>query len=235
MKLVTFEQNGTVRIGAVKENGIVDLTAVSPDMLSLIDMGTAGLTAAQAHLQTHAPDFQLAEVHLLAPIPHPRRNIMCLGLNYAEHAEESQIAKGQTVELPEFPIIFTKATTAVNGPNDPFLHNAIISDKIDYEVELGVIISNTGKNIPPAEAMNYVFGYTVINDISARDLQSQHKQYFKGKSLDYFTSHADLVKRQAERKAAQKAAAAAPKKTVANDAEWTGDDFVKQSDALSKS
>ena len=109
---------------------------------------------------------------------------MCLGLNYAEHAEESLIAKGQTVELPEFPIIFTKATTAVNGPTDPFPYNAAVSDKIDYEVELGVIISKAGKNIPPTEAMNYVFGYTVINDISARDLQWQHKQYFKGKSLD---------------------------------------------------
>ena len=152
MKLVTFEHNGMVRIGAVKGNGIVDLTAVSPTMLALIDMGTTGLSAAQAHLQSHAPDYQLDEVHLLAPIPNPRRNIMCLGLNYAEHAEESQIAKGQTVELPEFPIIFTKATTAVNGPYDPFLYNAATSDKIDYEVELGVIISKTGKNIPPAEA-----------------------------------------------------------------------------------
>lgn len=184
MKLVTFEHNGTVRIGAVKGKGIVDLTAVSPTMLTLIDMGTAGLTAAQTHLQTHSPDYQLDEVHLLAPIPNPRRNIMCLGLNYAEHAEESQIAKGQTVELPEFPIVFTKATTAVNGPTDPFPYHADVSEKIDYEVELGVIIHKTGKNIPPAEAMNYVFGYTVINDISARDLQRQHKQYFKGKSLD---------------------------------------------------
>ncbi|MBE2223573.1 MAG: fumarylacetoacetate hydrolase family protein [Anaerolineae bacterium] len=184
MKLVTFEQNGTERIGAVRGEGIVELTAVFPTMLTLIDNGTEGLSAAQAYLQSHSPTYQLDDVHLLAPIPNPRRNIMCLGHNYAEHAEESLIATGQTVELPEFPIIFTKATTAVNGPYDPFPFNAAISDKIDYEVELGVIIGKPGINIPPAEAISYIFGYTIINDISARDLQWQHKQFFKGKSLD---------------------------------------------------
>lgn len=184
MKLVTFEQNGTERIGAVKGESIVDLTAVSPTMLALIDSGAEGLAAAQSHLQSHTPDYELDDVHLMAPIPKPRRNIMCLGLNYAEHAEESLVAKGQTVELPEFPIVFTKATTAVNGPYDPFPFDAAVSEKIDYEVELGVVIGKSGINIPPEEAMSYIFGYTIINDISARDLQWQHKQWFKGKSLD---------------------------------------------------
>ena len=185
MKLITFEQNGTVRLGAVKGNeSIVDLTAVFPTMLALIDSGAEGLAAAQNHLDSHEPEYRLDEVHLLAPIPTPRRNIMCLGHNYAKHAEESLISQGMAVELPDFPIIFTKATTAVNGPYDPFPYDAAVSQKIDYEVELGVIIGKTGKNIPPEEAMPYIFGYTVINDISARDLQYQHKQFFKGKSLD---------------------------------------------------
>lgn len=184
MKLITFEQNGTVRIGAVKGDGIVDLTAVFPSMLALIDSGAEGLAVAQSHLDSHDPEYHIDEVHLLAPIPTPRRNIMCLGHNYAKHAEESLISQGKAVELPDFPIIFTKATTAVNGPYDPFPYDASVSQKIDYEVELGVIIGKTGKNIPPEEAMNYIFGYTVINDISARDLQYQHKQFFKGKSLD---------------------------------------------------
>ena len=184
MKLVTFEHNNTERIGAVKEDGIVELTAVFPTMLSLIDSGAEGLAVVQSYLKSHSPDYQLDDVHLLAPIPTPRRNIMCLGHNYAEHAAESLIATGKTVELPEFPIIFTKATTAVNGPYDPFPFNAAVSDKIDYEVELGVIIGKSGTNIPPEEAMSYIFGYTIINDISARDLQRQHKQFFKGKSLD---------------------------------------------------
>ena len=184
MKLITFEQNGTVRLGAVKGDGIIDLTAVFPTMLALIDSGTEGLAVAQNHVDSHDPAYQLAQIHLLAPIPMPRRNIMCLGHNYAKHAEESLISQGKAVELPDFPIIFTKATTAVNGPYDPFPYDATVSQKIDYEVELGVIIGKTGKNIPPEEAMPYIFGYTVINDISARDLQYQHKQFFKGKSLD---------------------------------------------------
>jgi 2-keto-4-pentenoate hydratase/2-oxohepta-3-ene-1,7-dioic acid hydratase in catechol pathway len=184
MKLVTFEHHDTVHMGAVKGEGIVDLTAVFPDMLTLIDSGIEGLTTVQVHLQNHNPEYLLNDVHLMAPIPNPRRNIMCLGHNYAEHAAESLIATGKEVELPEFPIIFTKATTAVNGPYDPFLYNATVSDKIDYEVELGVIIGKSGTNISPTEAMSHVFGYTIINDISARDLQWQHKQFFKGKSLD---------------------------------------------------
>jgi 2-keto-4-pentenoate hydratase/2-oxohepta-3-ene-1,7-dioic acid hydratase in catechol pathway len=184
MKLVTFEDNNKAKLGAVKGNGIVELTAVFPDMLTLIDNGDAGLAAVQAHLQSHEPTYQLDNVHLLAPIPNPRRNIMCLGHNYAEHAKESLIAQGKAIELPEFPIIFTKATTAVNGPYDPFPYNAAISEKIDYEVELGVIIGKTGTNLSPEDAMSYIFGYTIINDMSARDLQYQHKQFFKGKSLD---------------------------------------------------
>jgi 2-keto-4-pentenoate hydratase/2-oxohepta-3-ene-1,7-dioic acid hydratase in catechol pathway len=109
---------------------------------------------------------------------------MCLGLNYAEHVHESVAAQGQAVTLPELPIVFTKATTAVSGPSDPIPFDPQVSDKIDWEVELAVIIGKQGKNIPAEQAMEYVFGYMVLNDISARDLQRQGKQYFKGKSLD---------------------------------------------------
>jgi len=184
MKLVTFEKNGTTKLGAVQENSIVDLTIIFPSMNSLIDSGSEGLAAIHTYLDNQKPNYPLDDVHLLAPIPNPKRNIMCLGLNYAAHAEESLIAKDQPVELPTFPIIFTKATTAVNGPYDPFTYNSTVSEKIDYETELGVIIGKSGKNISPKEAMNHIFGYTIINDISARDLQFQHKQWFKGKSLD---------------------------------------------------
>jgi 2-keto-4-pentenoate hydratase/2-oxohepta-3-ene-1,7-dioic acid hydratase in catechol pathway len=124
------------------------------------------------------------DVRLLAPIPVPPRNVMCLGLNYIEHAEESYTAQGKDVTLPEVPIVFTKATTSVIGPYDPIPWDPAVSDKLDWEAELGVVIGRSGKNISEAEAMDYVFGYTVINDVSARDLQRQGKQFFKGKSLD---------------------------------------------------
>jgi 2-keto-4-pentenoate hydratase/2-oxohepta-3-ene-1,7-dioic acid hydratase in catechol pathway len=184
MKLITFVHNETVRIGAVTDQGIVDLTAVAPDMLTLIDLGAAGLAAAQEIARTTPPAWQLHDVYLLAPIPTPRRNVMCLGLNYAEHAVESYTARGKKSELPAVPIVFTKATTAVNAPYASIPYDPAVSEQIDYEVELGVIIGKPGKNIAAEQALDHIFGYTIINDISARDLQYQHKQYFIGKSLD---------------------------------------------------
>ncbi|MCA9936038.1 MAG: fumarylacetoacetate hydrolase family protein [Ardenticatenaceae bacterium] len=185
MKLVTYELNGAVKLGAVWGDGVVDLTAVASDMLTLIAQGAAGLAAVEVVLATEtAVSTPLSELRLLAPIPNPRRNVMCLGLNYAEHAIESYAAKGRQASLPTTPIIFTKATTAVSGPYDPIPFDTAVSSEIDWEVELAIIIGKQGKNIPAEEALEYVFGYTVLNDISARDLQMNGKQYFKGKSLD---------------------------------------------------
>jgi 2-keto-4-pentenoate hydratase/2-oxohepta-3-ene-1,7-dioic acid hydratase in catechol pathway len=163
---------------------VTDISEIAPDILSLIELGTAGLTAVQGLLERVRGGTPLADVQLLAPIPTPLRNIMCLGLNYSEHAAESYTAQGKEVTLPEVPLVFTKATTAVTGPYDSVSFDAAVSDKMDWEVELGVVIGRRGKNISEAEALDYVFGYTVINDISARDLQRQGKQFFKGKSLD---------------------------------------------------
>jgi 2-keto-4-pentenoate hydratase/2-oxohepta-3-ene-1,7-dioic acid hydratase in catechol pathway len=121
----------------------------------------------------------------LAPIPQPRRNIICLGWNYAEHARESSAATEIPIEdLPTDPIVFTKATTTVNGPFDDVPCSETVSTRLDWEVELGVVIGKGGRNIDEAQALQHVFGYTVINDISARDLQKRHKQFFLGKSLD---------------------------------------------------
>ncbi|MCB8944090.1 MAG: fumarylacetoacetate hydrolase family protein [Ardenticatenaceae bacterium] len=184
MKLVTYQHNNQIRLGAWREDGIVDLTAVAPNMLTLIEMGADGLAQAQTHSHKATSSIPLANVKLLAPIPDPRRNIFCLGLNYAAHAEESNRTKGFESELPQFPVIFTKATTCANGPYDNIPFDAHVSDKIDWEVELAVVISKNGKNISTDEAMNYIYGYTIMNDVSARDLQRDHKQFFKGKSLD---------------------------------------------------
>lgn len=127
---------------------------------------------------------KLDEVQLAAPIPRSRRNIMCLGLNYADHAQETAALRGRPGDAPDYPIFFTKAPTTVNGPFGDIIIDPAVSTAVDWEAELGVIIGKTGKNIRAEDALDYVFGYTIINDVTARDLQSRHKQYFKGKSID---------------------------------------------------
>ena len=183
MKFVRYEVNGrSPQVGLVQENHVYDLSAIAPSMQTVIALSADGLAVVQQHA-AKVKGIPLADVKLHAPLL-PRRNVMCLGLNYAEHARESLVAQGQAMALPELPIVFTKATTAVSGPTDPIPFDPQVSDKLDWEVELAVIIGKQGKNIPVEQAMDHVFGYTVLNDISARDLQRQGKQYFKGKSLD---------------------------------------------------
>ncbi len=184
MKLVTYEADGGARIGALAEGGVVDLGTVAPDMLSLIDRGEAGLAQARAVVEAANDVLPIENVRLLAPIPRPRKNIVCLGMNYAAHAYESCRAKGLPEKLPEHPVFFTKSPTTVIGPGAEIPHDAAVTAKLDWEVELGFVLGRTGKNIRQEDALGYIFGYTVINDISARDLQSRHQQFFKGKSLD---------------------------------------------------
>jgi 2-keto-4-pentenoate hydratase/2-oxohepta-3-ene-1,7-dioic acid hydratase in catechol pathway len=186
LKLVSYIDNGKTAVGAVLDGHyVVPLADVAPDMLALIEMGEDGLAAVDK-LIARSPDDSLAlnEVRLLAPIPEPRRNIMCLGKNYAAHAAESQRAWGEAPDLPQYPIFFTKATTAVNGPFDPIPYDQAVSSELDYEAELALIIGRGGRNILVEQAYDHIYGYTVMNDISARDLQRNHNQFFKGKSLD---------------------------------------------------
>lgn len=184
MKLVTYQYDDRQSIGLVHEDMIIDLSDIAADMLSFIELGPVGSARAREIAESPSTLIPLAEVRLMAPIPVPRRNIMCLGKNYAEHARESQEARGEQVAIPDYPVIFTKATTSVNGPFDDVPLDLSVSSEMDYEVELAVIIGRRGRNIRPEDAMDYVFGYTVLNDITARDLQTRHKQFFKGKSLD---------------------------------------------------
>lgn len=125
-----------------------------------------------------------SDVKLTSPIPRPRKNIICLGWNYLEHAQESAAVQGKEVKRPEYPIFFTKATTSVCGPEDDVVVDSTLTTQLDWEVELGVVIGKITKNVSVERALDSVFGYTVINDLSARDLQFRHKQYFLGKSLD---------------------------------------------------
>ena len=122
---------------------------------------------------------------LLSPIPVPRKNVICLGVNYQEHIDEGVRARGVQLNTPEVPVFFTKPATAVIGDQGRVLaHSA--TDKIDWEVELAVVIGRKGRNIPRAKANDYIFGYTVCLDMTARDLQRRHLQWWKGKSLDTF-------------------------------------------------
>ncbi len=191
MRLVTYRANNGPRPGVIQGEQIIDIASLAgfsqiTDMLSLIDLGAAGLARLRQALdgengadrQRQDAAHNLKDAHLLAPIPRPRKNIFCMGRNYADHAAEHGAA------VAEAPILFSKATTTVNGPYDPIEIDPAVSDRLDWEVELGVVLGRAGKNIAAAQALDYVFGYTVINDISARDLQFRHQQWFKGKSLD---------------------------------------------------
>lgn len=184
MKLVTFEQAGRIGIGLLRDDQIIDLTALAPDMVGLIELGEQGAARARAMAGVAVTFIPLTDVKLLAPIHEPRRNVMCVGKNYAEHTRESYEARGENVEAIDYPVIFTKTTTCINGPYDDIPYNATVSEKIDYEAELAVIIGRRVKNATREEAQAAVFGYTVLNDVTARDLQTLHKQFFKGKSLD---------------------------------------------------
>lgn len=184
MKLVTFNYSGKVEIGVIREDQIINLSNFAGDMIKMIEIVHGEIEQLKDQIESLPGGIPVESVELLAPIPEPRRNVMCLGLNYAEHAEEHYSASGQQTELPEYPIVFTKAPTSVNGPYADIPYDPTITQELDWEVELAVIIGRKGKNIPVEEAMDYVFGYSVLNDVSARDLQRRHKQFFKGKSLD---------------------------------------------------
>jgi 2-keto-4-pentenoate hydratase/2-oxohepta-3-ene-1,7-dioic acid hydratase in catechol pathway len=158
------------------------------DMLALVGAGSPPASAANG-----AGWRPLAEAQLYAPIPVPARNVLCVGKNYFEHAHEfaqsgfdSTAASAAADAVPSHPIIFTKAPETVIGHGEVIRYPHGVSDCVDYEAELGVVIGKAGRHIAPADAADHVFGYTIINDVTARDLQQRHKQWFLGKSLDTF-------------------------------------------------
>jgi 2-keto-4-pentenoate hydratase/2-oxohepta-3-ene-1,7-dioic acid hydratase in catechol pathway len=183
------------RLAVVHAGGIADvqklLAGSGPaprTVLELIQSGRDGWrrTAEQLSARFSEKSFAGAtDVRWHAPIPRPLKNIVCLGLNYASHVRETTRVD-QPMKVPEIPVFFTKASTSASGPYDPIPWDTTATSQVDYEAELGVIVGIGGKNIKRGAALEHVFGYTVINDVSARDLQFGHKQWFKGKSLDGF-------------------------------------------------
>jgi 2-keto-4-pentenoate hydratase/2-oxohepta-3-ene-1,7-dioic acid hydratase in catechol pathway len=186
MRYATFSlaSDAAPGLGAIRGDRIVELTS-APSLLSLIQQGPDGWRTAAAEVAAStAPGHALGAIRWHPPIPRPLKNVFCLGLNYAAHALESARARGRDPQLPTAPVFFTKAPTTVNGPFDEIPVDRSLTNQVDWEVELGVVIGVGGKNIGRADALRHVFGYTVINDISARELQATHMQWFKGKSLD---------------------------------------------------
>ena len=190
MKLVTCSYENRVCIGVMTGDRVA-LPALSPswnnrfpDIQSLIEAGGEGIRTLSAFVADSGDKITVAinDVRLMAPIPRPLKNVICMGWNYSDHLQETKPA-GDHPDLPKYPIVFTKAASCVAGPFDNIPHDPAISDKLDWEVELGVVIGRAGHKIPPEKALRYVFGYVVINDITARELQKRHKQFYLSKSL----------------------------------------------------
>lgn len=191
-----------MRIASYLDNGVIHVGLVSPDsrQVTAFDVSTeiasrgAQVIIDAAVNGTQLPPLQgssvpLSNVRLLAPLPRPRRNVWCVGRNYHAHAKELEesVFKASNSNVAAWPIVFTKVPECVIGPYDTVqLPGAAVSEQIDYEAELGVIIGQGGKNIAKANAMNHVFGYTIINDVTSRDVQMRHQQWDMGKSFDTF-------------------------------------------------
>ena len=196
MRLVSFLINNTDEIGILEKqsNTITRFSLVDEmlpkTMLEFIEMGPTGIELAkEASKNARATSkVALSNVRLKAPIPIPKRDIMAVGRNYYEHAEEFHTsgfdATSGKSAIPEFPIIFTKSTTSVTGPFDTISLHLDRSNSTDYEGELAVIIGKKGREIKKQNAFEYVYGYSVSNDLTARSLQQKHKQWFVGKSID---------------------------------------------------
>jgi len=193
MKLITYRTKNGYGLGAVVEDHILDLNnALGSDlsMLGLLSMREKGMENARDAVKEAEENLssgkskgltKLSEVSLAAPIPRTRKNIVCMGLNYAEHVKEG----GSDRPLPPHPVFFTKPPTSITGPYDPVVYNRAV-ERLDYEVELAFVIGKEGKYISKDEALDHVAGYMVFQDISARTLQRQHNQWYRGKSQDTF-------------------------------------------------
>ncbi|MCJ7456864.1 fumarylacetoacetate hydrolase family protein [Candidatus Bathyarchaeota archaeon] len=215
MKLVSYDFKNETRVGVQSNELIVDLVTASSelskkhssgfaalshvsDMVSFLEGGDSALDEARAlvrevlevvaqgsdiTLRKAGAILPLSEVRLRSPIPRPRKNIVCLGLNYHDHWLETAGRRGEP--LPSVPVFFTKSPTAVIGPFDDIAYPSATAE-LDYEVELAVVLGRRGKDIPRRDVFRYVAGYSILNDVSARDLQRKHQQWFRSKSLDTF-------------------------------------------------
>ncbi len=183
--VLTSDASGVYPAEDLEETYFIPLTDTLEEF---IETGETGLLSLAHMLEKNKTDASItplpfSEITLEAPF-RPRRNIFCVGKNYQEHIKEFE--KNQKAENPVVPIFFTKAVTSVIGPEEEIDSHPDVTCELDYEGELGVIIGKQGIDIAEEDAMKYVYGYTIINDVTARDLQRAHSQWFRGKSLDTF-------------------------------------------------
>jgi 2-keto-4-pentenoate hydratase/2-oxohepta-3-ene-1,7-dioic acid hydratase in catechol pathway len=199
--LLSYEAAGHQRVGiltADKQSVIPLIMAeqryfgtagVGLTMLDVIQQGEPALQRIRtiiekAKTDTDCPSIPVSSVKINAPIGRPPKNIFCIGKNYTEHALEFDNSKDATIAVPKHPVVFTKAATTIIGHQDVIRSHSDVTSELDYEVELAIVIGKQGYKISAEDALDYVFGYTIINDVTARDLQKKHLQWFLGKSLD---------------------------------------------------
>ncbi len=192
MRIATYLHEGRRQVGQLSADG-TRLTpfALAPDAAArgALPLVEAAAACGQLPAAASGPSVALADVRLEAPIPLPRRNLWCVGRNYHAHAKElrDSVFKNNTADPQSWPIVFTKVPESVIAPDAPVqMPGAAVSTQIDYEAELAVVIGRGGRNIARADAMNHVFGYTIVNDVTARDVQMRHQQWDMGKSFDTF-------------------------------------------------
>jgi 2-keto-4-pentenoate hydratase/2-oxohepta-3-ene-1,7-dioic acid hydratase in catechol pathway len=193
MRLASFLFNGSPVAGVIVVDGtLVPASQLTPggpaEMIGIIEAGPElwdRLRIASSNARNGTP---IGQARLVAPIPRPRRDVFAVGWNYLEHFEEGRGMRGgqdDAVEIPEYPALFSKLPSTVIGPESEVWHSAPVSDELDWEVELAAVIGRTGRNIDESVALSHVFGYTVANDVSVRDVQRRHGgQWFKGKNFD---------------------------------------------------
>jgi len=196
MKFVTFKSDTEERLGILDERrGVLDVVKAGKtmlgrdlpgNMLSFIAAGEATLAEARKLLDAKQGWVARSSVKLMAPIPHYKKNIFCVGRNYKLHIEEGARARGVPVSFPPVPEFFSKPPTTVIGQGDDIQWDSRATQQLDYEIELGIVMGKKSINLSEANALSAVFGYTIVNDVSARELQKNHGQWFKGKSLDTF-------------------------------------------------
>ena len=185
MKLITYRQNGAEHVGALTEDGTGVLPLPVPDMNTLIETMTLTDLRSAVAAAERGSALALSDVELLAPIPRPRQDVLCLGMNYLAHAEEAArySADAFRKERP-VAVYFSKRVSEAGRPDGIIPRHAGLTDRLDYEAELAVVLGRTARDVKAADAADCIFGYTVLNDVSARDLQTGHKQWYFGKSLD---------------------------------------------------
>ena len=185
MKLITYRQNGAEHVGALTEDGTGVLPLPVPDMNTLIETMTLTDLRSAVAAAERGSALALSDVELLAPIPRPRQDVLCLGMNYLAHAEEAvrYSADAFRKERP-VAVYFSKRVSEAGKPGGLIPRHAGLTDRLDYEAELAVVLGRTARDVKAADAADCIFGYTVLNDVSARDLQTGHKQWYFGKSLD---------------------------------------------------